>query len=273
MRVYDGPIVDTHAHLQLDEHMQFGDVAHRPAQYLAAARTSGYDVKAVGALVMAPPHDLPRVRQMNDLALELATDGPWYAMCSVHPYDGDEALTEVDRVAGVGARGLKLHPTTQDFEVLDERVIAVVKRAASHQLPVLFDAYSPFDAGQPGKLAKLALKCDEAKLIFAHMYGPRFLELMVYEIFQRYSWWTGQVWFDLSWAAAKWSGSPYAAQFEWVCRQMGVDRLLFGSDYPVDSLTTAIDGLGALGFNDVEMRRIAHDNACDLFGLHAKTSP
>ncbi len=50
-------------------------------------------------------------------------------MCSVHPYDGDAALDELERVETAGgARGVKLHPNTQDFDVADERVAAVVAK-------------------------------------------------------------------------------------------------------------------------------------------------
>lgn len=44
---------------------------------------------------------------------------------------------------------------------------------------MLFDAYSPFDADQPGKFVKLAVGCRETQLILAHMHGPQFAQLLV----------------------------------------------------------------------------------------------
>ncbi|MCI4366613.1 MAG: amidohydrolase family protein, partial [Thermoplasmata archaeon] len=113
---------------------------HRPADYLRGAR--GLDLRSVAALAMAPKADLPATRRMNDRLLELGRtrSGLFYPVCSVHPLDGPEALSEIDRVAVAGAKGLKLHPNTQQFDVADPGVAAVVARAAEHRLPVLFDA-------------------------------------------------------------------------------------------------------------------------------------
>lgn len=52
-------------------------------------------------------------------------------------------------------------------------------RAGKQGLLVLFDAYSPFDADQPGKFVKLAVGCRETQLILAHMHGPQFAQLLV----------------------------------------------------------------------------------------------
>ncbi len=180
-------------------------------------------------------------------------------------------LDELERVAAAGARGLKLHPNTQDFDVADGRVAALVGKAGELDLPVLFDAYSPFDADQPGKFVKLAMEAKESKIILAHMHGPRFLELLVYQNLALYPWWAANVWHDVSWAAATWADSPYAEQFSWVCRQVGVDRLLFGSDYPMHHPTRALQSLDKLGFSDTELALIAHDNAASLFGLDHPT--
>ena len=240
---------------------------HRPADYLKGAR--GLDLRASAALVMAPRGDLPGTRRGNDavIALGRRSKGRFYPVCSVHPLDGDDALAEVDRVASAGARGLKLHPNTQQFDVADPSVQAVVARAAEHDLPVLFDAYSPFDASQPGKFVLLAMAVPDAKLILAHAHGPRFPDLLVYEILARYDWWRRNVWIDLSATGPLLSGGPFAAQFEWVLRKVGIDRLLFGSDYPLCELREAVEAIARFGFSARELRRIFHTNAATLYGF------
>lgn len=118
-------------------------------------------------------------------------------MCSEHPSDGDQALAEVERVAATGAKGLKLHPNTQGFDVADDEIRATVQLAG-----------------------------DLAQIILAHMHHTRFLDLLVYDVMAKYPWWTRNVWFDMSVAAAAFAGSPYQDQFAWVCRKLGTDRLL-----------------------------------------------
>lgn len=119
-----------------------GTQSHKTSDYLRQVK--GLNVRHVGALVIAPPSDLARTRKMNDDLIELCKEskGRFFPVCSVHPLDGRTALREIDRVARLG--GLKLHPSTQDFDVSDPRVESVVKRPTKRRLPILFDAYSAF---------------------------------------------------------------------------------------------------------------------------------
>lgn len=260
------PVIDPHVHLELDDAMRTGAGPHTLEDYLAA--TAGMDLRASGVLVMAPRGDLDRTRRQNDLVLDLAArDDRFYAMCSVHPADADAALAEVDRVAAAGARGLKLHPNTQAFDVADEEVRIVVEHAGRVGLPVLFDAYSPFDPAQPGKFVQLAMACPGSQLVLAHMHFTDFPKLLVHEVLARYPQYARNVWFDMSATAALFAYSPFRDQFGWVCRRVGVDRLLWASDYPLDHPAESLAALGAYGFDEVEHAAITHDNAASLFGL------
>ncbi len=264
---YRGPIVDVHSHPMLPGEAPIVALPHPSEEYWR--KVEGMDFRFAGALVIAPPADLPRTRALNDKVLALAKEsaGRFFSMCSVHPADGAEALSEVDRVATAGARGLKLHPNTQKFDVADPAITAVVQRAAERKLPVLFDAYSPFDADQAGKFVLLAMQVPEARIILAHAHGNRFSDLLVYEILARYPWWKRNVWVDLSATASLLAGGPFAEQFAWVCRKVGTDRLLFGSDYPLDEPRTAVEAVVSLGFTESELGAIFYGNAAGLFGL------
>ncbi len=265
--IFGRPVIDAHTHPRLPGEPSMGTAPHGPDDYLGLVE--GVDIRYIAALVIAPAGALSRTRELHDKVLTLGRQpgGRFYTVCSVHPADGKEALREVDRVAKAGARALKLHPNTQQFDVGEDRVTRVVKRAASCHLPVLFDAYSPFDADQPGKFVHLAMEVPEARLILAHGHGPRFPELLVYEILSRYPWWRRNVWVDLSATASLLAGGPFAQQFAWVCRKVGTDRLLFGSDYPLDQPKKALGALVSLGFDDGELTGILYNNAAQLFGL------
>ena len=60
------------------------------------------------------------------------------------------------------------------------------------------------------------------------------------------------------------AGGPFAEQFTWVLRKVGVDRVVFGSDYPLDNPLDAVRAVAALGFTDEEQAAILHDNAAAL---------
>jgi predicted TIM-barrel fold metal-dependent hydrolase len=59
--------------------------------------------------------------------------------------------------------------------------------------------------------------------------------------------------------------SPYAAQLKFVCRSVGTDRVLFGSDFPLNNLEAAIGAVHRLGFSKQEEQSILHDSAEALF--------
>jgi uncharacterized protein len=267
-----GPIFDAHTHPQLPGETPILGVAHSAEEYLRLSK--GLDIRYAAAFVMAPRADLPKTRALNNRVLTLGKEhsGKFLPICSVHPGDGSEALLELNRVATMGAKGIKLHPNTQAFDVADPTVTAVVARATEHKLPVIFDGYSPFDANQPGKFVQLSMAVPESRLILAHALGPQFPNLLVYEILARYPWWRRNVWIDLSATAPLLAHGPFAEQFEWVCRKLGVDRLLFGSDYPMDAPRLALEAVTSYGFTRAELSAILYNNAAELFGLESRSS-
>jgi uncharacterized protein len=248
----------------LDRENQIVSEPHPPEAYRALV--DGSQISRAAALTIAHRGDVERTRERNDAILRLAadSDGFFYPVCSVHPADGTAALEEIDRVAAAGAAWLKLHPNTQGFDVAQPSVTRVVRKAAEHGLPVLFDAYSPWDANQPGKFVDLAMQVPESKLILAHAHGPGFPQLLIYDILARYPWWRRNVWVDISVTGALLAGGPFADQFAWVLRKVGVDRVVFGSDYPLDDPQEAVRKVVTLGFTDEEQAAILHDNAAEL---------
>jgi predicted TIM-barrel fold metal-dependent hydrolase len=252
----------------LDPEGQIVAAPHPPEAYRAIVR--GSQVRRAAALTIAHRGDLARTRARNDAVLRLARDSGsfFFPVCSVHPADGLSALREVNRVAAAGAAWLKLHPNRQHFDVADPAVLTVVRMAAAQGLPVLFDAYSPWDANQPGKFADLAVAVPEARLILAHAHGPGFPQLLVYDVLARFPGWVRNVWIDISVTGPMLAGGPFAEQFTWVLRKIGTDRVVFGSDYPVDDPLTAVRGVVELGFTDAEQAAILHDNAAALLGRH-----
>jgi predicted TIM-barrel fold metal-dependent hydrolase len=260
----DRRVIDTHTHPLLDDRQQMGREPHPPADYLDKIR--GLGIERAAALVMAPRADLDRTRKLNDAVLGLAHehDGFFFPVCSVHPADGQAAADELRRVAVAGARWIKLHPNTQNFDVADPAVTAVVRTAAELGLPVLFDAYSPQDPAQPGKFVDLAMAVPEARLILAHAHGHNFAALLVYNVLNGYPWWGRNVWVDISAVAPLMAGGPYAEQLAWVLRKLGTDRVLFGSDYPLYQPRAALDAVASLGFTADELDAILYGNAAAL---------
>jgi uncharacterized protein len=262
--MYGGPIIDIHAHIafsdeqKLTQHHSVGAAAFR-----AAVQVDGV-VKA-GAIVMAGKGDLEGTRARNDAVLAAAGDFI-VPVVSVHPHDGHDALSELDRVAALGAKILKLHPNTQGFDVADERVPTLVARAGEHDMTVLFDAVNPFDPAQPGKFLKLAGTCP-TRLILAHFHGMDFLYAMAYGLVREFPWWQGNVYHDISWIGQAFAGSPFQEQFVWVVRQVGLDRVLYGSDWPQRDPAESLAAARSLGLTDAEQEQLFYGTAAELLRL------
>lgn len=265
---YNGPIIDTHTHIAFSEDELATDTHRLGADGLIeAVRVDG--VERAAAIVMARKGEHERNSLANDRVIAAAAAHHFIIpVVSVHPHDGAEALAELERAAGAGARMLKLHPNSQGLDVADERVSAVVGRAGELGMTTLFDGWNPFDADQPGKFLNLAMATPGSPLILAHFGGMEFAKMMVFEIAARYPFWKSDVRFDLSAIAEMLAGSPFQEQLVWAVRKIGVDRFLYGSDWPVCDPAASLAAVRALGFTDDEERAILHDNAVAMLSGH-----
>lgn len=264
---YQGPIIDTHAHIRLDENGAL--LASQPIGSDALQRLddeAGVQLSAL--IVIASKGQLQKTRAQNDAVIDIAQRVPlrFYPVVSVHPADGEPALQELARVAQRGAKVVKLHPNTQNFDVADPAVAAVVDKCGELGLIVLFDSYKPWDPAEPGKLLLLAIEHPKTRLILAHMFLSSFREAQSFAIVHRLQ--MGQnVWFDISALAPTYAGSPVAAELVWTLRQFGMDHVLFGSDWPVYTPGESANAVRRLGLTPKEQREVLYENARTLLGL------
>jgi predicted TIM-barrel fold metal-dependent hydrolase len=268
-RHYEGPVIDAHVHLEREAHTVSPD---RDATMSSVERSlSEAHIAAAGLVVIAPKGDMAATRARNDMVSAAVKKAPkrFFAFGSVHPDDGEAAVIELERMAKIGIRGLKLHPNTQNFDVASPSVDRIVQKAGELKLVILFDGYSPFDANETGKFIVLAVAHPQAKIIVAHMGGPRFLDMLGFFVLKSYpTIYKRNVWFDLSGVAHMIAGSPsLAEQLRHTCRLLGIDRILFGSDFPLVLPSEAVGEVRELGFGPEEERKIFHDNAAELFNL------
>ena len=90
--------------------------------------------------VVFPMHEPGGYREANDLILAEAagSDGRLVPFCRLNPNDG--AVAEGLRCFELGARGIKLHPRSDDFLMDSREAREVFALADEHRLPVLIHA-------------------------------------------------------------------------------------------------------------------------------------
>jgi predicted TIM-barrel fold metal-dependent hydrolase len=254
------PLWDAHAH-----HDALGQLRPRSglrAGDLAAEMVEAHVDKAVLLAVPPPAADAASVRQTNDQLASFVRSHPGHflAIGALPSPEADAAVREVERIAVLGFAGVKLSPERLDLGAAEVR--ALVARASALKLVVYIEGWWPDAAYQVGKLA---LALPQARLVLTHLGGVRFADVLVFRVLDLHPFTPRNVWFDLSGVASLYADSPFSAQLLWVCRQVGVDRVLFGSDWPLTSLEDAATSVRHLGFSQAEQAQVFRENAEALF--------
>jgi len=208
------------------------------------------------------------MRASNDDLIELAAKHPkLMPIATVHPYDGAAAIAELERVAARGVKVLKLHPHTQKFDAADPRVLELAQRAGQLGVIVLLDNASILP-GDCEKLFNLALGAPKTTFVFAHLGGLnfRFWNILKAARTAR-GLFADNIYFDISAIAAIVADSPIEAEFVWTIRNVGIDHVLLGSDYPQYSLQQNASALERLSLDESEKKKIRFENAQQLFRL------
>ena len=164
-------------------------------------------------------------------------------IATVHPYDGDAALAELQRVAARGVKVLKIHPHTQKFDAADPRVLALMRRAGELGVIVLMDNANILP-GDSEKLFNLALQAPKTRFIFAHLGGLNFRFWNILAAARTAEGlFANNIYFDISATVILAADSPIEDEFVWTIRNVGVDHVLLGSDFPQFSLARTLNAL------------------------------
>ncbi|HEV7805145.1 MAG TPA: amidohydrolase family protein [Solirubrobacteraceae bacterium] len=155
-----GPLstFDAHTHIGVDDPDTFKCT---PEQLLAALATTG------SRAAVFPMHEPGGYPPANDrvIATAAASHGRLVAFCRVNPRE--DPVAEVRRCIGAGARGIKLHPRAEQFDLGEPAVKAIVAEAHERRLPVLVHAGRGIPA-LGAHVLELAAQFPHARFILAH---------------------------------------------------------------------------------------------------------
>lgn len=263
-----GPVFDSHVHLR------DGEASLR--KFETEAKEAGLALSGLAAMWFGGPNQArvgnpADIRARNDGVIALAARHPEVVpVATVHPYDGQAALDELTRVAARGIRVLKLHPHTQEFDASDPRVLTLVTRAGELGVTVLFDNAN-IVPGDNQKLFNLAVAAPNTRFIFGHIGLAEFRFWNILALVHTADGFAlRNVNFDISGAVLLFADSPVEAEFVWTLRNVGIERLLLGSDYPQFSLASAVQALEKLDLTAEEKALIQSGNARRMFATSGK---
>jgi uncharacterized protein len=262
------PVFDSHVHLREGEASLL--------KFEAEVKAAGIDLAGLGAMWFGGPNqalagDPAKIRAGNDGLLALAAKHAEVApIGTVHPYDGQAALDELARIAGRGIKTLKIHPHTQRFDIADPRVLALVTRAGELGVAVLMDN-AGIVPGDCEDLFNLAVKAPKTQFIFAHMGGANFRFWNILVLARTADGFgLDNVNFDISGTVLLAAGTPLEKEFIWTLRNVGIQHVMLGSDYPQISLKRMDEALEKLDLTREEKAAIRSGNARRLLGVTKK---
>jgi predicted TIM-barrel fold metal-dependent hydrolase len=189
---------------------------------------------------------------------------------SVDPHKGGAAVAEVARIAELGLRGVKFHPSLQAFAPDDESCWPVFAACEEHGLLALFHTgTSGIGARQPGgqgirldyarpiRLDAVAAAHPGLTVVAAHFGWPWHMELVAMALHKT------NVYIDIS----GWAPRRIPPELIGELRGRLAGQFVWGSDFPFLAPQRCLDELAGLGLPDEVLAQVLHDNAARILRL------
>ncbi len=217
-----------------------------------------------------------KVSAINDVSAGLSGRDGLFCFGCIHPEQPDWKA-ELHRIAGLGLKGIKLHPVYQGVDFDDARYLRILECAGSLGLIVVTHAGD--DIGFPGvvrcspEMVRSALRqVGDVKLVLAHMGGWRNWDRVVDALADT------SVYLDTAFSLGAITpiDDHYQPQelpllsgegFCDLVHAFGAERVLFGTDSPWSSQAQSLADIQALPLTATEKAAILGGNAQKLLHL------
>ncbi len=213
---------------------------------------------AVVLNIATNPH---QEKKVNDFAISLLEKKNIIPFGSVHP-DSPNALSELERLAKAGIRGIKLHPDYQHFFVDDEKMFPIYKKIAELGFITVFHA--GVDIGYPKpvhctpeRLLRVLDLFDDAPVVAAHFGGWLLWDSVLEDLCGT------KVYLDTAFSSGKMPPN-YAKE---LIKAHGADKVLLGSDMPWSDTLDEVRFVQSLDLSAEDEEKILSNNAKRLLNI------
>jgi predicted TIM-barrel fold metal-dependent hydrolase len=275
----NGRRVDVHVHLSR-YWPDLAGTAYRPdLEYTVPGLLAELDAADVGTAIAISTVETPDVGASIEEARSLSRESGGRLRCvsTADPTGGDGAI-----LAAIDAwdhapelAGLKLYPGYRSFYPHDRRLDPLYEFAARRRLPVMIHQGDTLAKGglvkfaRPVEVDEVAVRWPDVRFVICHLGNPWVEETaeLVYK--------NSNVWTDCSGLLAKPSAPYFREMFERARTRLAqlvatvgdADRVLYGSDWPLESIATAVELVETLPIHAEDRERILGENARRLFAL------
>lgn len=198
-----------------------------------------------------------QVKPINDFIAEMQEKYHCFiGLGTLHP-ELPDIDSEVDRIIELGLNGIKLHPDFQEFNIDDESMLPIY-RAVEGRLPVLMHTGDEVKtSSRPKRLARVLDMFPDLTVIAAHLGGYQMWDESLEYLVGR------NLYLDTSSSFFRLDTEKVAE----IIRRHGVDKVLFGTDYPMWTHEDELGRFDNLRLTEEERRLILFENACRLYKI------
>ncbi len=239
-------VIDVHGHLGPFHGIYLPEAALK-------AMVAGMERRGIEALILSPHSALSGdTREGNREMIQAVEEYPGriYGYCTVNPNFPADAEGEMDAYLGhPGVVGIKVHPAMHEYPVDGPRYTPVWERANHDKLMVLCHTWGKAGGCGAEDMMKIADRYPDVRLILGHScFGAWEEAIALAREFPN-------VYLELTAAY-----SVYGI-VDWMCRDAGAAKVLFGTDYPWFDPLVVIGCVTYAHISEDEMRNILGVNA------------
>ena len=261
-------IIDAHCHIYPDKIAEravhgtdtFYDIVSKHKgtfkDLISQKESSGID-KFLVQSVATTPHQVNSINEF--IAREIDLYGDFLIGFGTLHQDSENMKEDVLHLKELGLKGVKLHPDIQNFQIDKERYFQIYELCEEHNLPILMHTGDfRYDNSNPNRLIPVLEKFKGLKVIGAHFGGWSIYEdaskqLCSYE----------NLYVDCS--SAFYYLSKDASKE--IIHRYGVDKVLFGSDYPMWDAGEELAYFFSLNLTKEENEKILSKNLKTLLNI------
>ena len=235
------------------------------------AGCDGYVIQSVAST----PHHVESINRFIATAIAEAEaaghHGKLTGLGTLHP-DHPDLRGAVEAIVAHGLHGVKLHPDMQKFHIDDPRAYPIYELCVEYNLPILMHMGDPrFDYSHPDRLCRVLSDFPTLTVVAAHMGGWANWDYACDRLAA-----FPNVYVDTSSSMAtpakEYGIQPYVESLSPdhtadLIRKWGVEKVLFGTDYPMWSQEADLEAFFAMGLTEEENRMILSENAKRVFRI------
>ena len=204
--------------------------------------------------VATTPHQVSSIN--NFIAQAVAeSDGRFTGLGTLHP-DSEDMAADVNEIISLGLKGVKLHPDIQRVQLDDPRMHKMYELCEGRLPMLIHTGDNRYDNSNPNRLMPILDKYPNLTVIGAHFGGWSIWEEATQKLY-------GYKNFLVDCSSSLYAISPEKAKE--LIFAYGVDRVLFGTDYPLWTPEQEIERFMQIDLTDDQREDILYNNAAKLF--------